>query len=284
MKKLIISLMILVFLPMVMALSQGECYKYEPVKLMTGWNGIGIVTNYSDLTIRNINYSLANDSSGAWNFLGFSAMRKCKPITSLNFYDSSGNKKSYNDAVSSNWIDELEFISSTLTAGGQKTYNKICPYEAYWLKSYLAVNISYESVYGESLGNIYNWNKLRFANSSGSELNITDAETDGWIEKELQYWGETGLPPTYQFIPLSSGSLNAWQGYFIYSYKDNIYLLTNNETKRCSVRPRIHGKFTGNGRFRPIIKAKYTGSKIFRWRIYLNHMMRLLGNRRSTIG
>jgi len=73
-------------------------------------------------------------------------------------------------------------------------------------------------------------------NSSGSEMNISDAKSApyNWISGVLQYWGwdEGAEPPRWDFLPISSTDerkiINSWEGVFVYSYKDNITLIRQN--------------------------------------------------------
>jgi len=211
---------------MVLASPSVSCYKYEPIKLISGFNEVSIITDYTDLSKKDITIDLINNPSGSYNFLGFSAINK-KNLNNLKFYDSNGNMKEYKKAVKSKWIEPIE----------DRTYLKT--YDGYWIKSYLAVKMVIPNVKGENIGNTFNWADLRFSNGT-TELNITEAINSGWTTGVFQYWGcdrdawgsqcDTN-PNRWTFLSISSGNLSSWQGYFVKSNKDNIYMITNNQTK-----------------------------------------------------
>jgi hypothetical protein len=108
--------------------------------------------------------------------------------------------------------------------------------KGYWVYVNEAGNLTLSSVGGSLAGQTYAWNKLRFMNGS-LELNITEAgNMTGssrqymWITS-FKYWGYTAPEDPdagFDFIDMSSGNFNAWQGYFIKSNYDNITLIRQN--------------------------------------------------------
>jgi len=291
-KKIILSLIILSLIPLVLALPNKHVYKYEPVLLAEGWNGIGVITDYSTLVKGDFNISLVNASGGANNLLGMSFRTpngKCISLDSLEFWDAHGNSYNYEDAKTNNWIEPIEFTENLETEGIVEEFNKLCPYESIWLKSYVAVNMTITDVLGSPIGETFDWKDLRFYNGS-DELNVNDAgmSGEGWVINSLQYYiqGEG-----FKFVDVDGYSgkttLSSWEGYFIWSNNPNIYLLTNNETKKNVIKVKCNAKFIGaDGVCKmPSGKAKYVGAKkIFKFKGWTSHIIRLIGSLRKTKG
>ena len=66
--------------------------------------------------------------------------------------------------------------------------------QGYWVYANESGNLTLPSA-GGSLGNeTYMLSDLMFRNSSGSELNVSDAKTQGWISStsSIVYWDTTG--------------------------------------------------------------------------------------------
>ena len=107
--------------------------------------------------------------------------------------------------------------------------------QGYWVYANESGNLTLPSA-GGSLGNeTYKLSDLMFRNSSGSELNVTDAGIygAGWFNEEtdIYYWNPTGGPSgngAFVHVDLEEDSLNPWQGYFIYGLKDDIKVLRQN--------------------------------------------------------
>ncbi len=293
--KIITTMFLLMFLPMVMALSpapNGECYVHEPVLLEnTGFNSISVITNYSDLAERTITLEL-NDftlNGGTLNLLGNSFMDKVS-LNTLIFTNSTGDTKNYQDAISDGWIEPINKTDiNTGTESNEPYFNNFVTYEGYWLTSYHAVNISY-TAFAEPIGNTFSWFDLRFSNGT-DEKNITEAGDADWITTSFKYWGLLFSSYTFKFISnrdtlTIKSFLNSSEGVLVDTRIDNIYLITNNETTPCRIKVKCSGKFIGNTKVcKPKVKAKYIGSNgIFRPKFHTNHDIRLLGARRTTIG
>jgi len=291
-KNIIISLvMISLMVTMISALPSKTVYKYEPVLLQEGQNGIGIIPNYSTLSLGDYNVSLVNRSAGSSNLIGMSFLNpngRCVNLNDLIFYNYNGDSYNYQDAKTNNWIDAIEFTDELDASGSMEKYNKLCSYEAFWIKSYLAVNMTIPNVYGSPVGETFDWIDLRFSNGT-DELGIVEAGGAGWVTTTLQYWGPDAFGD-YQFRYIDAAGLSGkstlspLEGFFIRSYSDNIYLLTNNETKTNTVKVKCNGKIS-NGVCKMKVKAKYVGSnKVGRFRGFNNHIVRLIGMLRGSKG
>ena len=205
--------------------------------LVEGWNAISIQLNETPASA-NINISLANSTTGSWNFLGYSSDDELL-LTDLQFYDSSDTKKSYTQAITAGWIEEInssqDGLSSLPNVGDGETIYYLKKGDAYWLKSISAVNISYEGVLSSDPTKTYNWADLRFSNGT-DELGIVDAGGELWIDYDnFNYWGydgDVGLWIWRRVDGLGNNGKTTFsplEGYFVYSNEDNITLLVGNE-------------------------------------------------------
>jgi hypothetical protein len=133
------------------------------------------------------------------------------------YYDASGSASSrkYKYAATS----DLGMDASSLEKG-----------RGYWVYSNEDGILTLPNVNGTKSGESYLWGKLRFMNSSGSEMNVTEAGQAEWIESEnIQYYDYDSDLERYKFIVLqSSENITPWKGYFIYSEQDNITLIRQN--------------------------------------------------------
>lgn len=289
MNKNILYIIMLAILPMVMAISpapNGECYVHEPVLLASGANGIGIIPDYDTLSLGTFTIDLVNGSgpAGPFNLLSFSA-QGCIDLVDLQFYNFAGDKKNYTDAKDSGWINALEFIENLETTGVVEEFTKICNQEAYWIESFLATNISYENVVGSPIDEIFDWSDLRFSNGTDEE-SVSDVDVFGlnWVDTNLRFWRDNAFKVASDVGVTTD--LDSWRGYFVISNLDNIYLITNNATRKCKVKIKCSGKFIGNDKVcKQKIRAKYVGAnKIFKPKYFLNHAVRFFGAKRKTIG
>ena len=97
------------------------------------------------------------------------------------------------------------------------------------------LNLTLPSVGGSLSGETYAWSKLRFRNGT-NEMNVTDAGSAGWIfgsgsTANINYWSTTNN--LFEIVCSSiavcdATTLNSWQGYFIYSNKNNLTLIRQN--------------------------------------------------------
>ena len=280
----------LIFLvSLVTALPAKTVYKHEPVLMAEGWNGLGIIPDYDTLVQGDFNLSLVNSTSGAPNLLGMSFVTpngKCISLDSLTFWDVDDNSMNYQDAKTNNWIEPIEFDSGSGASGVIEEFTKLCPYESVWVKSFLAVKFTIPNVLGSPIGETFDWADLRFSNGT-DELSIGDASNAGWIDANLQYHNTT--INSFEFIAEfeDKTSVDSWLGIRIFSFEPNIYLLTNNETKRNHIKIKCNAKFIGDDGIckMPNGKAKYVGGiKIFKQKYWTSHIIRLIGTLRPTKG
>lgn len=264
MKKTILVLGLVFLISLVFAYSatrpfrfgiKGSSNQYEKFKnailLSKGWNGFGMIPNMSTLIEGDITYNLSNSSSGTNNFLGYSAIKSTN-VNDIIFYKQDGSQLTYQDAKANNWIVGINLTSTNLS--GDIVFHepkKLSKNDAYWLKSYLAVNITYPNVHGSAISETFAWSQLRFHNGT-DEMNITGAGSEDWVTTTLQYWDTSNDGFRYVCSYVYSGqrgedsnclsnSLSSWQGYFVKSNYDNIYMLFGNEThdyRRFGIRPR----------------------------------------------
>ncbi|MBU1260693.1 MAG: hypothetical protein KJ757_01605 [Planctomycetes bacterium] len=107
--------------------------------------------------------------------------------------------------------------------------------KGYWVYANSSGNLSLLSVGGSLSSQTYDWSELRFSNSSGSELNVTDAGAGGWLTTTLQYT-DGGTAYTWETIcgsttppnPCDKTTISSWEGVFVYSNLDNITLIRQN--------------------------------------------------------
>ena len=93
-------------------------------------------------------------------------------------------------------------------------------------------NLTLAGVGGSTAGQTYNWNKLRFSNSSGTELDIVSAgnATFGWISS-TKYWNTNdGDFRNINSIGIGNDKtiFSSWEGVFIKSNVDNLTLIRQN--------------------------------------------------------
>lgn len=104
--------------------------------------------------------------------------------------------------------------------------------KGYWIYSNVSGNLTLPSVGGTASGQTYDWSDLRFMNSSGSEMNVTDAVSSNWLQEDFQRYEyvDVGMGQyDWRWVHYDSGdSLESWAGYFIYSNVDNLTLIRQN--------------------------------------------------------
>jgi len=157
-----------------------------------------------------------NGSSYTWA----QALSNGKQQAYLAYYDSSSaslSERKYKYLSTESGLDDTAFRNK----------------KGYWLYANQSGNLTLLGVGGSTSGQSYSWSKLRFMNSSGSEMNVTDAGINEWVGSTLKIWNVTSIHPitkvaSYGFVDIASGNLNSWKGYFIWSNYDNITLLRQN--------------------------------------------------------
>ena len=159
------------------------------------------------------------------------------------FTNSSGNRSSWKNAVANNKAHAyMAYYDSSPSQASQRKYkyaatsdlgmddSSLRKGKGYWVYANQSGNLTLSSAGGSLAGQTYAWNKLRFRNSSGSELNITQAQTAGWVNNgdSIQYWDTATDGFKYVCSSLldsqdcGSTSFSSLRGYFIKSATDNI--------------------------------------------------------------
>lgn len=188
----------------------------RPRRFLTrvGWNLIGSDVNFSLADV-----TFTNDSGNSYTWA--QALTNNKLQAYLSYYDSSpatasSRKYKYLSTVSGMDDDSLR-------------KNK-----GYWVYMNNSGNLTLPSAGGTWANATYNWDKLRFVNESGSELNITDADDAGWIfggtgaQTYINYYDSGSFRQVSDHPLADEDTLSPWRGYFIYSNYDNITLIRQN--------------------------------------------------------
>ena len=242
----------------------GEDYKYNVSVFDTAGNknstatrSITIITSQTNISLNKgwnlVALDMAGTSAGdinisivsGWNLIGYSSTNESL-LENAVFINSSGNVSSWNSAVASNKIKgyasyydsssslpserKYKFAASSDLSMDDSSFRKN---KGYWVYANQNGNLTLKGVGGSSSGSTYAWSKLRFANSSGSELNITQASnsTNAWVNPQFRYW-DSGFKYLYATTdpddPSDKELLSSWEGVFVYSYKDNLTLIRQN--------------------------------------------------------
>jgi len=208
------------------------------ITLNSGWNLISLDMRQGDTgTDRNI--SLV----AGLNLIGYSAIAENFTLSEATFHDgtteytwaealASGKQHaylSYYDASSAT-ASERKFKYVSTISGMDDT--QLRNNKGYWIYSNVSGNLTLPGVGGSYSNATYGWSSLYFRNSSGVVKSISDAGTANWLTTTLKKYGLVGtLPngdPDYDFIDISSGNLESWKGYFVYSNVDNLTLIRQN--------------------------------------------------------
>ena len=223
---------ILILLSALIAVSMVSGLEQLPFKnailLEEGLNSFGIRLNDSFEVTSDINVSLTNSSTtSAYTMIGYSS-KKSISVDDVIFYKQDGSSLTYQDAKANNWIEGIN-VSIGGNVGDEAT--SLEEYEAYWVKSFLAVNMTLPNVGGSNTSGTIARDDLLFYNGT-DYLYMLDAESveHGWVDSPA-VWDNLVGRGHQDFDFLSSGdNLNTWQGYVIFSHRPNIYLLFENKT------------------------------------------------------
>ena len=189
----------------------------------------GVRLNDSFEVTGDINVSLVNnsDNSKNYNFIGYSSKTSIN-VDDVIFYKQDGISNTYQNAKTNGWIEGIN-LSSEGVVGNEAT--TLTEYGAYWVRSFLAVNMTFPNVGGSNTSSVLKYNDILFFNGT-DYLNITDAGigSANWIDQGIQFWSPTGIFGG-SFDNINQGdNLNTWTGYVIFSFKPNIFLLFENKT------------------------------------------------------
>ena len=209
------------------------------VTLNAGWNYFSIVLpNVTDATTNDRNVSVTR----GWNLIGYSGLVG-QNISNLRFANNSNPNTTYTWDEASNkqiiqypmvlWNNSVDFRGYRYILDNQTGFSNL---NAYWVRVNQTGNITFPNVAGNKFtylsGEFENggiaFSNLTFANST-STLNITDAFSNGWIgepevtiDDVIGYWRSRFN--RFEFVS-SAGKIFSWNGYFIYSQKNNITLI-----------------------------------------------------------
>jgi hypothetical protein len=200
------------------------------IPLKNGWNTVSLVLQNNDSSSsRNISVI------AGWNFIGYSSNTPLY-YNNLTFTNSSGTHySSWNAAALAGKVQRQMVYSPP--SSSRRTYNYV-PLDdsylrngtGYWVKAYESGNITLPGVIGSYTDEGYLWSDLIFRNSTGSELNVSNAFNANWFDaSNLQtifyFWNIT--EGAYQNIPLNreSGLIGSWEGITLFTNKNNITML-----------------------------------------------------------
>lgn len=162
------------------------------------------------------------------------------------FTNSSGNTTTWANAVANNKLyGYLAYYDSAPSLAKDRKYkyasisslgvddSNLQPKTGYWVYAKEAGTLNLPGAGGTLSGETYDLNKLRFSNGT-DELNISDAIAAGtlWVQDKLWYIGYYYGDRTWRHVTSSGLTgktyFEPWEGYFIWSYKDNITLIRQN--------------------------------------------------------
>jgi len=208
------------------------------VVLNTGWNLISLELKNRTTGEKNITLN------EGWNLIGYSGA-ETTTIDDLNV--SFSPTKSWEEGVSDGNVSAyLAFYDSSAATSSDRKYKYAATSElnmdsseleadkGYWVYANTSGTLSITTE-GSNTGESYAYSDLRVSNGT-DEKTIAEADAAGWIESVLKYYGcepipfviDCSNPDSWEFMDLSSGNLNSYQGYFINGLQDNITLIRRN--------------------------------------------------------
>jgi hypothetical protein len=199
-----------------------------PIKLEEGWNAISIRTSDSMPSgIYNVSLSTGN------NLIGF----PCKEAISTEdlLFNNGTASYDYETAIANGVLTSPLARSYNLdVAGGTHEISIIVPYTGYWVNVRSATTIIFNKENRCNLnGETFAYSDLRVSNGT-DEKTIVEAANAGWLSSSiLLYWGWSEILEEYTWLTIraSGGNKNTispFEGVFIKSNIDNIYLIANN--------------------------------------------------------
>ena len=200
------------------------------VSLSSGWNMISLeMQNGNSGTQRNVTIY------PGWNLIGYSSENNLSH-SAVRFVNST-ESMTIVQASARGYIQK--YFGYLADNGSAKRYNYVpkedlalTKQKGYWIYANTGVNgnLTLDGVGGSPQNETYRLSDLMFRNSTGVELNVTDAFEEAWIagtdvnnivyywDFESEDWSNT----------LSTQSFSSWQGYFINSLKSNLTLFRQN--------------------------------------------------------
>lgn len=185
-----------------------------------------------------------------WNLIGYSSNETNLSLSNAVFHNGSDNY-SFTEAVTANKLKNYNaYYDSSSSLTSARKYKFLGPSgvdddafrnkQGYWVyvNGSEGGNLTLPGVGGSTSGQTFDWADLRVMNSSGGEKGIADAGGSvDWITEQISYWDADleDFRLVCSVIGLGGGSgnclstsFNSWQGYFIYSNKDNLTLIRQN--------------------------------------------------------
>ena len=158
----------------------------------------------------------------------------------LTFTDSDGNSSTWSGAARSQQVQRYLSYYNNQQNGGRYNYVgldtlNLTTQTGYWIYAQVPGMITVPGE-GSNSSASYRWDELMFRNSTGTELNVTSALGAGWIAGNLDngellwFWNPLGGPYSkgaWESLPgdYEIQIIAPWQGYFVWSYYDNITML-----------------------------------------------------------
>ena len=180
------------------------------ITISQGWNLIGY-SSETELGVEDAFYTPDGEAMETWDL----AVATGDVYGYAAYYDSasataSARKYKYTASAS------LGVASSDLVEG-----------KGYWSYANTAGTLTMAGVGGSVEGETFDWEDLRFSNGT-EELNITDADDEGWINQDI-YARENGdwiiIRDFGSPVTGYKSSISPWEGIFIYGNLDNITLI-----------------------------------------------------------
>ena len=204
------------------------------ISLNTGWNLVAPILRSTDSgTDRNITIV------DGWNLIGHSSEDPFD-ISTITFTNTSGDTTTWANTIAQKKLyGYLAYYDSSSATASERKYKyagasgvdetTLTADRGYWLNARQNGTLTLPAAGGTLNTSTYAWSKLRFHNGT-DELNITDADSAGWIDRSLQFYdnGFKYICVQQLFETCNKGTILPWEGVFIRSYKDNITLIRQN--------------------------------------------------------
>jgi|GEM_PF-5490365 len=226
-KKSVVSIICIIIIALAASSAFGANYsigKYvrdsSNITLSSGWNMVAITLENND---DSGNKSLA--LTQGWNLIGYSS-ENGTTHSDLVFVNSSGISKAWSVAVEDSDVNQQ--LATYVNNASMNKYqylplneDNLSIHKGYWVYSQKAGNLTVQNVGGSLMNESYVVSDLMFSNGT-TELNITNAQTAGWIDPSIRYWNSG-------WSSLGLGNvMYPWQGYLIRALQDNIKMMRQN--------------------------------------------------------
>ncbi len=208
------------------------------VPVSTGWNMVSLKLEKNKTAGSNKTIAL----KVGWNLIGHSSDVNAS-LDNATFTNTTGATESFKNATKAGKLQKYvaymdrDVIGSSATykkykfLGLQSAEDKLKKDRGYWIYSYQEGNLTLPDVGGSLDNETYRWSDLMFRNeSSGQELNITNADIAAWIDMDRIYYWDPLFGPLggYRQVDPEFDFSASWTGYFISGLKENITMLRQN--------------------------------------------------------